>query len=146
MITMRLAAILSLVVATPISAAQRQGVGQIVAHHVAAMKQAALNEIISDYADDAVVVTPPGLMPTSPAGRRDAFVGKKRALAVFALLTSRKNITGIRGMETRIQVLSDEVAILHWVQFRGSPQQVSGRDYFVVHNGKITLQDIVIAK
>jgi len=142
----RAAIILSLIAATPASAAGQRGVERIVAHHVAAMKRAALNEIMSDYADDAVVVTPSGLMPTSPPNRRGAFVGKARARAVFARLTDAENIAGIRGMETRIQVLSDDVAVLHWVQFRGSPRQVSGQDYFVVHDGKITLQDIVIAK
>ena len=142
----RAAVVLSLVAAMPASAAGQRGVEQIVAHHVAAMKRAALNEIMSDYADDAVVVTPSGLMPTSPRGRRGAFIGKQRARAVFARLTDAENITGIRDMETRIQVLSNEVAVLHWVQFRGSPRQVSGQDYFVVHRGKITLQDIVIEK
>ncbi len=36
--------------------------------------------------------------------------------------------------------VSDTIAILHWVQFKGTPQQISGEDVFVTKNGKITMQ------
>jgi len=36
--------------------------------------------------------------------------------------------------------VSDTVAILHWTQFRGTPQQVSGEDVFITKNGKIATQ------
>jgi hypothetical protein len=124
---------------------QASDVEQVVAHHVSAMKAAALDEIMGDYAEGVVVITPPGLMPSQgKPGERGVFVGRQNARAVFAKLTNDENIGGIRGMKTRIATLGEGVGILHWTQFGGTPQEVTGHDLFVVDHGQITLQDIVI--
>ncbi len=140
-------ALIAATLLTTISAApaEKRNASQIVTHHVAAMKTASLDEIMSDYAPDTVVVTPPGLMPPPHASdQRGIFSGRKAARAVFAHLTNGDNIAGIRTMETRVEALNSDVAVLHWVQFSGTVRQISGRDYFVIRDGKIDLQDIVI--
>ncbi|HVI99307.1 MAG TPA: nuclear transport factor 2 family protein [Sphingomonas sp.] len=142
---MRVALTLAFLMTASAASAEHRDAQQVVTHHVAAMKAAALDNIMSDYAVDAVVVTPPGLMPPPQASdQRGVFSGRQAARAVFAHLTNSDNIAGIRAMETRIEPLNDNVTILHWTQFRGTPNQVAGHDLFVVHNGKITLQDIVV--
>ncbi len=118
----------------------------VVKHHVAAMKAAALDEIMADYAEDTVVITPPGLMPSGEQGHRGVFTSRRDARAVFARLTSDENIAGIRSMETHVDPLGEGVVILRWTQFGETPRQISGHDLFVIRDGEITLQDIVIDK
>jgi hypothetical protein len=74
------------------------------------------------------------------------FSGVANARAVFVTLTGKDSIAGIRSMATRVEPLGHDVALLHWVQFRGTPQQVSGEDVFVIRNGKIVVQNITVNK
>jgi len=60
------------------------------------------------------------------------------------VLTGAGSIAGIRAMETTIEPLGGDVALLHWVQFRGTAKQVSGTDVFVVRGGKVVVQDIIV--
>ena len=47
-------------------------------------------------------------------------------------------------MQTRIEPHGHDVALLHWVQFKGSAQQVTGEDVFVVRGSKIVYQAILV--
>jgi len=118
---------------------------QVVAHHVAMMKKGDLPAIMSDYATDAVVITPPGLVPgRHPSGNPGVFSGAAEARRVFATLTDKGHHPGVRSMETRIEPAGADIALLHWVQFKGTPQQVSGKDVFVVRGNKIAYQAILL--
>ncbi|MDB5706758.1 MAG: hypothetical protein JWN66_3874 [Sphingomonas bacterium] len=141
---LKMAAALALLGAVPAFAADRTP-EQVVKDHVASMKTANVDAVMADYADDAVVITPPGLVPTQqPATGPGVYSGKANARKVFVVLTGKDSIGGIRAMETSVEPLGGDVALLHWMQFRGTPQQVSGIDVFVVRGGRIVVQDIIL--
>jgi hypothetical protein len=90
------------------------------------------------------VIAPEGLVEDqTPASGPGVFSGALDAERVFATLVAPDNLKAIRGMETRIEPLSEDVAILYWTQFKGQPNEVSGRDVFVVRNSRILFQDII---
>ena len=138
------AAVLSLGVATSAFAATP---AEVVARHVASMKVGKLQPIMNDYATDTVVVTPEGLVENQmPAKGPGIYSGRAKAQRVFATLTDKDHHPGIVGMETHIEPVGPDSAILHWVQFKGTPQQVSGKDAFIVRNNKIVFQAIILDK
>lgn len=47
-------------------------------------------------------------------------------------------------MQTRIEPDGGDVALLRWVQFKGTPKQVTGEDVFVVRGDKILYQAILV--
>jgi ketosteroid isomerase-like protein len=109
------------------------------------MKTGDLEKVMSDYADDTVVITPPGLVPgQTPANAPGVYSGKANARKVFTVLTGKGSIDGIRSMETVVEPIGGDVALLRWMQFRGTPKQVSGVDVFVVRGDKVVVQDIVL--
>jgi len=140
----KLAAGLSLFWAVGAQAADRTP-EQVVKDHVASMKTGNVDAVMRDYAPNTVVITPPGLVPTQkPATGPGVYSGIANARKVFVVLTGKGSIAGIRAMETRVEPLGGDVALLHWVQFRGTPKQVSGTDVFVVRGGKVVVQDIIV--
>jgi len=140
----KLAAGLSLFWAVGAQAADRSP-EQVVKDHVASMKTGNVDAVMRDYAPNTVVITPPGLVPTQkPATGPGVYSGIANARKVFVVLTGKGSIAGIRAMETSVEPLGGDVALLHWVQFRGTPKQVSGTDVFVVRGGKVVVQDIIV--
>jgi len=117
---------------------------QVVQHHVAVMKKGDLAAIMSDYAANTIVIAPPGLVRGQPAKGVGVFVGAADARRVFATLTDKDHHPGVRTMETHISPGGTDIARLRWVQFKGTPQQVSGEDIFVVRGGKIAYQAILV--
>ena len=112
----------------------------VVDHHVASMKAGDLAAVMADYAPDAVVVTPEGTFSSS-----GVFVGAD-VRKVFAILTSKDNAAAVKSMQSRFDHPGSGVTVMHWVQFKGTPKQVSGHDVFVVRRGKIEYQSINIDK
>jgi len=120
---------------------------QVVARHVESMKVGKLQPIMNDYAANTVVVTPEGLVANQkPAKGPGIYSGRAQAQRVFATLTDKDHHPGIKGMETTIEPAGPDSAILHWVQFKGTPQQVSGKDAFIVRGDKIVFQAIFVDK
>ena len=117
---------------------------QVVQHHVAVMKKGDLAAIMSDYAANTIVIAPPGLVRGQPAKGVGVFVGAADARRVFATLTDKDHHGGVRAMETKIEPMGTDIALLYWVQFKGTPQQVSGKDVFVVRGNKIAYQAILV--
>lgn len=116
----------------------------VVQHHVTSMKAGDISAIMGDYADDAVVISPEGLVKDqTPAKGPGVFSGAADARRVFATLTAPGNLGAIKGMETRVEPKGKDIAFLYWTQFKGQPNQVTGRDVFVVRNSKIVFQDII---
>ncbi len=117
---------------------------QVVQHHVDAMVKGDLAAVMSDYAADTVVVTPPGLVAgQGPADAPGVYSGATAARRVFATLLDKAHHPGVASMQTRIEPAGNGVALLRWVQFKGTPQQVAGKDVFVVRNNKIAYQAIL---
>jgi hypothetical protein len=105
-------------------------------HHVANMKSGNLEGVLSDYAPDAVVVTPAGMV--SPNG---VFVGPdKRKL--FYVLTGKDSLPGNKTMETKYETLGPDTTLMRWVQFKGTPKEISGYDVFVIRGGKVVFQTV----
>ena len=120
---------------------------EVVARHVESMKAGKLQPIMDDYAADAVVVTPEGLVASqAPAKGPGIYSGRAQAQRVFATLTDKDHHPGIKAMETTIEPAGPDSVILHWVQFKGTPQQVSGKDAFIVRHDKIVFQAILLDK
>ena len=72
---------------------------KVLDHHVANMKSGDLEGVLSDYAPDAVVVTPAGMV--SPNG---VFVGKDTR-KLFTVLTAKDSLPGNKTMETKYETL-----------------------------------------
>ena len=111
---------------------------KILDHHVANMKSGNLEGVLSDYAPDAVVVGPAGMV--TPDG---VFVGPN-VRKLFSVLTAKDNLPGNKSMQTRYQDAGPDTTIMHWVQFKGTAKEVSGYDVFVTRGGKIAFQVVTV--
>lgn len=111
---------------------------KILDHHVANMKSGNLEAVLSDYAPDAVVVTPAGAF--SPDG---VFVGSETR-KLFSILTGKDNLPGNKTMQTKYENAGTDTTIMRWVQFKGTAKEVSGYDVFVTRGGKIAYQTVVV--
>ncbi len=110
----------------------------VIDHHVAAMKAGNLAGVLSDFAPDAVVVTPPAL-----AGNGGVFVGADTR-KLFSVLTDKDHVPGNRTMKTRYEAAGPDTTIMHWVQFAGTAQEVAGYDVFVIRGGKVVFQTVIV--
>ena len=133
--TARTAMLLALL--TP-AAAFAAGNTDVLDHHVANMKSGSLEGVLSDYAPDAVVVTPAGMV--SPSG---VFVGAN-VRKLFSVLTDKDHVPGNKTMQTRYDTLAPDTVRMTWVQFKGTTQEVSGYDVFVIRGGKVAFQTVIV--
>jgi ketosteroid isomerase-like protein len=118
---------------------------QVVQRHVDAIRKGGVDGVMADFADDAVLVAAPGIFPSSrPASEATATVGKKNIRKFYEMLIDKDHFPAVKSMDPRIEQLSDEVAILHWKQFPGTPQEVTGIDIFVVRDGKVVIQSLYL--
>jgi hypothetical protein len=122
----------------PIGTAWAGADTKVLDHHVANMKSGNLEAVLSDYSPDVVVVTPAGMI--TPDG---VFVGSE-IRKLFSVLTSKDNLPGNKTMQTRYENAGADTSIMRWVQFRGTPKEVSGYDVFVVRGGKVAFQTVVV--
>ncbi|MEY4965923.1 MAG: hypothetical protein RL274_1506 [Pseudomonadota bacterium] len=122
---------LTLALSAPACAADK-----VLEHHVAQMKTGDLEAVQSDYAPNAVVVTPAGAM--SPNG---VFIGKDTR-KLFTILTAKDNLPGNKTMQVTYESLAPDTTLMRWVQFKGTPKQMSGYDVFVIRGGKIVFQTV----
>jgi len=76
----------------------------------------------------------------SPNG---VFVGKDTR-KLFSILTSKDNLPGNKTMEVKYEPLSADTTLMRWVQFKGTPKEVSGYDVFVTRDGKIVFQTVIV--
>ena len=111
---------------------------KVLDHHVTHMKTGNLTEVLADYAPDAVVVTPAGMI--SPNG---VFIGKDTR-KLFAALTSKENLPGNKTMQVTYETLAPDTTLMRWVQFKGTAKEVSGYDVFVIRGGKIVFQTVTV--
>jgi ketosteroid isomerase-like protein len=111
---------------------------KVLNHHVANMKTGDLNGVLSDYAPDAVVVTPAGMI--TPDG---VFVGSE-IRKLFSILTDKDHLPGNKTMQTRYEGAGADTTVMQWVQFKGTAKEVSGYDVFVVRGGKVAFQTVIV--
>lgn len=111
---------------------------KILDRHVANMKAGNLEGVLSDYASYAVVVTPAGMV--TPDG---VFVGSETR-TLFRVLTGRDNLPGNKTMQVKYQSAGADTSIMQWVQYKGTPKEMSGYDVFVTRDGKIVFQTVML--
>ena len=111
---------------------------KVLDHHVANMKSGNLEAVLSDYAPDAVVVTPAGAFSSD-----GVFVGSETR-KLFSILTGKDNLPGNKTMQTKYENAGADTSIMRWVQFKDTPKEVSGYDVFVTRGGKIAYQAVVV--
>jgi ketosteroid isomerase-like protein len=129
----------AIILALSLSAANASAADtKILDHHVANMKTGNLDGVLSDYAPDAVVVVPPGL-----ANANGVFVGADTR-KLFSVLTDKDHVPGNKTMQTRYESAGTDTSLMYWVQFKGTPKEVSGHDVFVVRGGKVVFQSVTV--
>ena len=128
----------ALFVALAIPAAAQPATNAVIDHHIANMKIGNLAGVMSDYAPDAVVVTPTGL-----ANASGVFAGAETR-KLFSVLTDKAHLPGNKTLQLRYDIVAPDTTIMHWVQFRGTTQKVSGYDVFVVRGGTIVFQTVTV--
>lgn len=131
--------------ATTTAASTADSAEVILDRHVEAMKARDLAAVMADYADDALVIAPHGIVQgeTNLAGF-NVFDGKDNISRLFAVLTNEENAAGMASMTTRYEYKGSDVALMHWVQFEGTPQELSGTDVWIIRDGKIISQSVLV--
>lgn len=100
---------------------------QIFDHHLQALLDGDLDELVTDYADDAVLITAAGVA-RGKVGIRAAFGQLSAALADA-------------DFTTKTQVFDGDVLLLGWV-LDTAAARVDGADTFVFGDGLIRVQTI----
>ena len=100
---------------------------EILAHHLHALVADDLDDLIADYADDAVLVTAAGVAR-----------GKEAIRAAFAAFSG-----ALAGavFDVKTQIVEGDVVLLEWV-LDSPAAHVDGADTFVCGDDKIRVQTI----
>jgi uncharacterized protein (TIGR02246 family) len=101
---------------------------EVFAHHAQALGAGDLDEIVADYADDAVFITPSGVL-RGKEGIRTAFT---------QLLADVPNAT----WDLPTQIYDGDVLFLEWTANAGATRVDDGIDTFVFRDGQITVQTV----
>jgi len=101
---------------------------EVFAHHGRAFGAGDLDEIVADFADDAVVITPAGVK-RGKDGAREAFT------QVFADLPDA-------AWELKRQIYADDVLMLEWTADAAESSAGDGVDTFVFRDGLIHAQTL----
>ena len=101
---------------------------EVFAHHAQALGAGDLDEIVADYADDAVVITPAGTMR-----------GKDGVRAAF---TQRRSDVPNAAWNLKTQIYEGDLLFLEWVADSASTRVDDGIDTFVFRDGLIRAQTV----
>jgi uncharacterized protein (TIGR02246 family) len=101
---------------------------EVFAHHAQALGAGDLDEIVADYADDAVFITPAGV-------RR----GKEGIRAAFTQLLAD---VPDAAWELKTQIYEGEVLFLEWTADAAATMVDDGIDTFIFRDGLIRLQTV----
>lgn len=101
---------------------------EIFQHHVQALGAGDLDEIVADYADEAVFITPAGVR-RGKDGIREAFTQLLADVPKAA-------------WELKTQIYEDDVLFLEWAATAATTKVEDGIDTFVFSDGLIRLQTV----
>lgn len=102
---------------------------QVVNHHMGAFAKNDLDAIVSDYAEDAIMIHPD-----------QVFQGKAAIRKFFAPMANPK----APRLTSKPPTVEGGVASATWTLGAGTPTAVSGKDVFVIRGGKIQTQVVFI--
>ncbi|HTT00019.1 MAG TPA: nuclear transport factor 2 family protein [Streptosporangiaceae bacterium] len=101
---------------------------EVFQHHAEALGAGDLDEIVADYADDAVFITPAGVLR-----------GKDGIRAAFTQLLAD---VPDAAWELRTQIYEDDVLLLEWAADADKTRVEDGIDTFIFRDGLIRLQTV----
>ena len=101
---------------------------EIFQHHAEALGAEDIDAIVSDYADDAIFMTPEGVLR-----------GKDEVRRAFERLTSE--VPGARW-ELPTQLYEDDILLLEWKATSSASKVEDGIDTFVFSDGLIRVQTV----
>ena len=101
---------------------------EVFAHHGPALAAADIDEIATDFADDAVVITPAG-----------THRGKDGARAAFRQLFADLSDA---AWDIKDQTWADDVLLLEWAADADQSRADDGVDTFVFRDGQIRVQTV----
>jgi ketosteroid isomerase-like protein len=101
---------------------------EVFAHHAQALGAGDLDEIVADYADDAVFITPAGVK-RGKNGVREGFT---------QLLADVPNA----AWELKTQIYEGDVLFLEWAATAAATKVEDGIDTFVFQDGLIRVQTV----
>ncbi|MBF8269237.1 MAG: hypothetical protein HW386_946 [Gammaproteobacteria bacterium] len=110
---------------------QQSPAERIVEHHMASGNSRNIDEIMTDYADDAILIAPDGAVHK----------GKQAILASFQQLMTQDPSSIITP--TR-KIYEGDVGYIVWTINAGQPNVVNGSDTFIIRDGKIVVQTVTI--
>jgi hypothetical protein len=74
----------------------------------------------------------------------NVFIGKENIRKFFAVLTSAESNPAVKSMAATYEIRDDGNALMHWTQWPGTDKEVSGTDVWVIRNGKIVSQTVIV--
>jgi SnoaL-like domain len=101
---------------------------EVFQHHAEALGAEDIDAIVSDYADDAIFITPEGVLR-----------GKDGVRGAFDKLTSQ--LPGARW-ELPTQLYEDDILLLEWKATSSESKVEDGIDTFVFRDGLIRVQTV----
>ena len=101
---------------------------EVFQHHAEALGAEDINAIVSDYADDAIFITPDGVLR-----------GKDGVRQAFEKLTSDE--PGDQW-ELPTQIYEDDILLLEWKATSSTSKVEDGIDTFVFRDGLIRVQTV----
>ena len=101
---------------------------EVFSHHAQALGAGDLDGIVTDYADDAVFITPAGIK-RGQDGIREAFT---------QLLADVPNA----AWELKTQTYEDDVLFLEWTAVSAATKVEDGIDTFIFRDGLIRIQTV----
>ena len=110
-------------------ATQVMDTAQVLSHHLNALGDGKLDEVLDDYNEDSVVVTPNGTIKGLPGIR-----------ALFQGFLSGLFEPGTYDLTMDTRLVEGEVALIVWRAKCASADIVLGTDTFIVRGGKIVAQ------
>ena len=107
---------------------------QIVNHHMSAAGSGRVDELMSDYADDAVLISPDAVLK-----------GKQAIRGLFQTLMT-PGPAALAPIDVKKRVFEGDVGYVTWIQNAGKPDEQKGSDTFVIRNGKIVYQTVMMVR
>ena len=101
---------------------------EVFAHHAQSLGAGDLDEIVADYADDAILIT--------PAGTRR---GKDGVRAGFAQMLAD---VPDAAWNLKTQIYEDDVLLLEWAADAAATRVEDGLDTFIFRDGLIRVQTV----
>jgi ketosteroid isomerase-like protein len=110
-------------------AVQAMGTRQVFEHHTRALGRGDVDEIVSDYTDDSILMTPTAVLkgPIAIRGAFEGFVAGLFKPGTYEFTLDRLSVEG-------------EIACAIWHAKCASADIVFGTDTFLIRDGKIAVQ------